>query len=94
MKVKGIPYSRLKAEALADPEVHALYMAEKREEELHELLLVMRNKAGLNSTQVAERMGISQPAVSKLERNAARASIATLERYAIACGTHLKISIC
>lgn len=92
MKVRGIPYSRLIAEVLADPEVHALYLAEKKEEELHELLLNMKNKAGLNSTQVAERMGISQPAISKLERNAVRASIATLERYAIACGTSLKIS--
>ncbi|EYU15464.1 helix-turn-helix transcriptional regulator [Photorhabdus laumondii] len=92
MSIKGVPYSDVKAELLADPEVHTLYMAEKKEEELKELLLNMRNQAELNSTQVAERMGITQPAVSKLERNAGKASILTLERYAVACGASLSIS--
>ncbi|EGY28340.1 Helix-turn-helix protein [Candidatus Regiella insecticola 5.15] len=91
-KVKGIAYSDIKAELLADPEIHALYMAEKKEEELEELLFKMRNNAGLNSTQVAKLMGITQPAISKLEKNAAKASVATLERYATACGVQLKIS--
>ncbi|MCA7370602.1 MULTISPECIES: helix-turn-helix domain-containing protein [Enterobacterales] len=42
-------------------------------------------------TEVAERMGITQPAVSKLEKNASKASVTTLERYAAACGASIKI---
>ncbi len=91
MKIKGIPYSELKAKALQDPDVMAAYLAEKQEEELQELLTNMRQHAGINSTQVAERMGISQPAVSRLEKNASKASISTLERYAAACGASIKI---
>ncbi|MFC0138942.1 helix-turn-helix domain-containing protein [Erwinia mallotivora] len=93
MKIKGVPYSQIRAKALENPAVLAAYLAEQKEEELHDLLLQMRDRAGLNSTQVAERMGISQPAISKLERNAAKASISTLERYAAACGVTLKISM-
>ena len=91
MKVKGIPYSEVKAKALQNPDVMAAYLAEKKEEELQALLFDLRRNAGLNSTQVAERMGITQPAVSKLERKASKASVSTLERYAAACGASIKI---
>ncbi|EGX9545908.1 helix-turn-helix transcriptional regulator [Salmonella enterica] len=91
MKVKGVPYSEVRAKALQNPDVMAAYLLEKKEEELQELLSNMRRQAGLNSTQVAERMGITQPAVSKLEKNASKASISTLERYAAACGATLRV---
>ncbi|EKO4043348.1 helix-turn-helix transcriptional regulator [Salmonella enterica] len=91
MKIKGVPYSEVKAKALQNPDVMAAYLAEKKEEELQELLSDLRRRAGINSTQVAERMGITQPAVSKLEKNASKASVSTLERYAAACGASIKI---
>lgn len=91
MKIKGVPYSEIKAKALQNPDVMAAYIAEKKEEELQELLSDLRRRAGINSTQVAERMGITQPAVSKLEKNASKASVSTLERYAAACGASIKI---
>lgn len=92
-KTKGVSYSAVKAKAFSNPEVLAAYKEAQREEELQDLLAAMRKKAGINSTQVAERMGISQPAVSRLERNISKASVFTLERYAAACGTQLKIQI-
>ena len=91
MKVKGIPYAEVKAKALQNPDVMAAYLAEKKEEELQELLADLRRRAGINSTQVAERLGITQPAVIKLEKNASKASVTTLERYAAACGASIKI---
>lgn len=91
MKIKGIPYAEVKAKALQNADVMAAYLAEKKEEELQELLANLRRRAGINSTQVAERMGITQPAVSKLEKNASKASVSTLERYAAACGASIKI---
>ncbi|EMJ8869160.1 TPA: helix-turn-helix transcriptional regulator, partial [Klebsiella pneumoniae] len=47
--------------------------------------------AGLTSAQVAERMGIKAPTISRMEKNAARMSIQTLIRYARACGVNFKI---
>ncbi|MDY2946253.1 MAG: helix-turn-helix transcriptional regulator, partial [Mannheimia varigena] len=69
-----------------------LYLEEKAADEVQSLLYEMRSKAGLNISQVAERMGVSQPAVSKLERNADKATLSSLLRYAKACGMELKLS--
>ncbi|OOF57560.1 helix-turn-helix domain-containing protein [Rodentibacter myodis] len=92
MKVQPISYKKVKEHLLQDEETKQLYLQEKRIEELQLLLREIRTRAGLTVSQVAERMGITQPAVSKLEKNASRASFLTLQRYAQACGTELRIS--
>lgn len=91
MKIKPVAFQAVKASALANPDVNRAYLLEKREEELQELLAEMRAIAGINSTQVAERMGVSQPSISRLEKNVTKASFSTLERYALACGVSLKV---
>ena len=45
------------------------------------------------SKEAAESLGITQPAVSKLEKNASKASLTTLQRYAAACGVSIKIVV-
>ncbi len=92
MKVQPISYKTVKEKLLTNENVKMLYLEERAADEVQTLLYEMRNKAGLNISQVAERMGVSQPAVSKLERNANKASLATLLRYAQACGMELKLS--
>ena len=92
MKIKGVKFSEVKKKALANPAVYAAWEEEGRQEELRALLASMRKKAGLTQRQVAERMGISQPDVTLLECNIMDATVATLERYAAACGTHLEFS--
>ncbi|MGX2974605.1 helix-turn-helix domain-containing protein [Ursidibacter arcticus] len=83
MKVQPITYKTVKNKLLADEKVKALYVEEKMAEDVQSLLYIMRSKAGLN---------ISQPAVSKLERNADKATLSSLIRYAQACGMELKLS--
>ncbi|MEQ5394117.1 helix-turn-helix transcriptional regulator [Proteus sp. fly-1013] len=90
-KIKPIPFDMVKEQAFSNPDVEQAYKLLKQEEELQELLTEMRVKAGLNSSQVAEKMGVSQPSISRLEKNVAKASFHTLERYAKACGTTLRI---
>ena len=92
MRVQPISYKDVKEHLLQDQETKQCYLAEKRVEELQLLLQQMRSRAGLTVSQVAEKMGVTQPAVSKLEKNASRASILTLQRYAQACGTELRIA--
>ena len=93
MAVKGIKFSEIKAKAFANPEVRKAYEEETQEEELRAVLIEMKSKSGLTSTEIAARMGVSQPAVSRLERNASNASLSTLQRYAAACGMHIKLSL-
>ena len=93
MKVKPISYKQVKETLLQDEETKALYLQEKRIEELQSLLQEMRIRAGLTISQVAEKMGVTQPAISKLEKNARRASFLTLQRYAHACGAELRVGV-
>lgn len=91
--VKGVSFLAVKQKAFKNPVVLDAYLAEQRNEELKALLAEMRSNAGMNSTQVAVKMGVAPSTVSKLENHADRASIVTLERYASACGASLQISI-
>jgi len=68
MNSKSVSFDEFKSTILADSEVMAAYIEEKRNEEIQELLQKMRMKEGLTSSEVAKRMGISQPAVCKIEK--------------------------
>ncbi|WP_188093414.1 helix-turn-helix domain-containing protein [Photorhabdus heterorhabditis] len=84
MKLKT--HDELHAEWMKDPEYRAAYEAEERKEKLQALLAEWRNNAGITRAQVAERMGVKPPTVSRMESNINKASIDTLARYARACG--------
>ena len=70
---------------------------EREEGELLDQLLKARHDAGLTQAQVAERMGTQPPAVARLERSLATGkhspSLATLRKYAHACGRELVLQI-
>ena len=89
MKYKTL--SQIHAESMSDPEYSTAYEAEESSEQLQETLATWRKEAGLTSAQVAERMGIKAPTISRMEKNASRMSIQTLIRYARACGVNFKI---
>lgn len=56
-------------------------------------LIAARKQSGLSQEQVAERMGVSQPAVSKFERYDANPTLETIRRYALAIGVSLRSSV-
>lgn len=74
-----------------DPEYLTAYEAELEQERLQETLTSWRREAGLTSAQVAERMGIKLPTISRMEKNATKMSYETLRRYANACGVHFRL---
>lgn len=86
MSKKSIAWEDALNDILSVPEVNAIYEAELRAERVREQLLAWRCSAGLTSSQVAARLGISPSAVSRTERHAEKATIETLARYAAACG--------
>ncbi|ELP3923320.1 helix-turn-helix transcriptional regulator [Escherichia coli] len=79
-------------ESMRDPEYRAAYEAEEARERLQATLAAWRQAAGLTSAQVAERMGIKPPTVSRMEKNATKMSYETLVRYARACGVRFTLN--
>ncbi|MBT2503492.1 helix-turn-helix transcriptional regulator [Curtobacterium sp. ISL-83] len=56
-------------------------------------LVELRHKHRLTQAEVAERMGVSQPAVAKFERYDANPTQTTIQRYAMAVGARIKVEI-
>jgi len=75
----------------------AAYDALEDEFSALDALLQARKQAGLTQAEVAERMGIAQSALARIESSLGSRkhspSLATLRRYADACGKKLTIAI-
>lgn len=85
------------ARLLARPDVRAAYDALEEEYAALDALLGARKEAGLTQAEVAERMGTTASAVSRLESSLSSErhspSFSTLRKYAAACGKKLVISL-
>ncbi|MXN77188.1 helix-turn-helix domain-containing protein [Burkholderia sp. 4701] len=81
---------------LAGRNVKAAYDALEDEYTALRAILSARREAGLTQAQIAERMGTTASAVSRLEASLSSEkhspSFATLRKYAAACGKRLVIS--
>ena len=75
-----------------DPEYRREYEALEEEFVLIAAMLDARRKAGLSQAQVAERMGVKQPVVAKLEGGKSNMSFDTLKRYAHATGCKVRVT--
>mgnify|MGYP003597829758 CR=1 FL=1 len=89
-------HEEMKALALSKPTVRAEYERLNREEmPMLDAILQARKEACLTQAQIAERMGTSIPAVSRLENALVTGkpspSLATLKRYAAAMGKTVSI---
>ena len=78
--------AEMKANLMQSDEFRLAYEAELRKERLQELLAEWRRHAGLNSADVAARMGIAPSTLSRMEKNITSASFENLSKYARACG--------
>ncbi|EPM0024958.1 helix-turn-helix domain-containing protein [Citrobacter farmeri] len=85
-KTKSVAWDDVRADLMSDPEVQAAMEAEERKVRLQAMLAEWRKHAGLTRAQVAERMGVTPPTVSRMEANIIKASLETIVRYARACG--------
>ncbi len=74
-----------------DPEYQEIYDASAEEYALIAELIRARSQANMTQEQVAEAMGTTQAVVARLESGRTKPSTRTLERYAKATGTKLRI---
>lgn len=76
-----------------DEELAASYEANRPKRDLAMALRALRRKAGLTQQQVAERSGLTQSHVSKLESaTGPMPTTASLKKYARACGSEMRVS--
>ena len=92
MKNKPIPVERAFTAWRADPEYVAAYAALEDEFVLASIMIAARAKAGLTQKELARRMGTTQTVIARLEGGRAKPSTRTLERFAAATGTRLRIA--
>jgi transcriptional regulator with XRE-family HTH domain len=90
--MKGTRIDDLHKEWLKDPGYRREYDALEEEFSLTAALIEARSRAGLTQEEVASRMKTTQAVVARLEGGGSKPSTRTLEKYAKATGSRLKIS--
>ena len=81
----------LHAEWMKKPSYRAEYEAMRSEFEFAAAIIETRNKAGLTQEQLAQLMDAPQSLIARLESGTQNTTLKTLERFAKATGTHLRI---
>lgn len=76
-----------------DSQYRAEYQSLEEEFNIARALISARSKAGLTQQEVAERMQTSQSFVARLEGGSVTPSWKSLQRYAEATGSRLKIEL-
>ncbi len=87
-----IPVKKVATKWMKDPDFVAAYNALEDEFALASALLKARNDADMTQEQVAAAMGTTQAVVARLESGRVLPSTRTLERFARATHTRLRIS--
>lgn len=91
-----VEYKEVFDKAMQDEELRAEYEALKPEFELAKKLIDAKIKSGLTGTEIADKMGIKQPNLSRFEKalfNGENFKFDTLIKYAKALGLkELKIN--
>lgn len=82
---------RLKARILTDPKARAAYEAFQPELELLDVMLEMRQAAGLSQSELAERMNKNKGNLSRMEKPGANPTWSSIQNYAEACGFQLEV---
>ena len=75
-----------------NPEYKAAYDALEQEFAIANALIQARSEAGMTQKDVAEKLGVSQPAVARME-SGKNISIKAIARYAKAMGRPINLSI-
>lgn len=92
MTRKFIPVEEAFTEWRKDPAYVAAYDALEEEFALADALIKARSAADMTQLEVAKAMGTTQAVVARLEGGRAMPSTRTLQRFAAATGTRLRIS--
>lgn len=82
-------WSELRAGRLPDPEAQHAYWAAMRAFQIGEEARSLRTERRLSQQDLAERMGVAQSVIARLESGEAEPGLSTLDRVAQALGVEL-----
>lgn len=89
-----VSYLNWRDEFLADPTRRAIYEEEAAKSELWLQLVEARQSAGLTQKQMAERIGVSQAQVARIEKEGYDAyTLNTLRKYVAALGEGFSLEV-
>jgi DNA-binding XRE family transcriptional regulator len=87
-------YRRWKEELAADPEYQAVYAEEAAKKELWLQLVEARRAAGLTQADLAQRLGVSQAQVARVEKRGYDSlTLNSLRRYVAALGDGFALEV-
>lgn len=89
----GIKVSKLTKRWMKDPGFKRAYDSLEEEFALANVLAGARINAKLSQSEVASKMGVSQPTIARLEGGSAKPSLAMLRRFAEATGMRVRLSL-
>jgi predicted transcriptional regulator len=89
----AIAVQKSKEKWLKDPAVRRAYERQAPEFEIARALIAARVRSGLTQAEVAKRMHTTQSVIARLESGKQKPSLSTLERYAKATKSKLKIAL-
>lgn len=90
--MKRIKANDLRKKWMQDPEYRREYEKLEGEFSLTAAMIAARSRAGLTQAEVAQRMQTTQAVIARLEGGGTRPSTRTLEKFAKATGSRLRIS--
>lgn len=91
MSSNTISWKSIRDEVLADPEVKAEYDALESEFNIARQVINLRKSSGLNQRDFAERIGIKQPQLARIESGKQIPKLETLTKLAAGAGYTVEI---
>ncbi len=83
----------LKAELLADPDTRVAYEAVRPQYQLASLLITLRRVTGLSQAAVAQRAGMTQPEISRIEAAEVQPTWRTIQRLLAAFDAEIEVKV-
>jgi DNA-binding XRE family transcriptional regulator len=84
-------YDEVKKRLLSDPETKAAYDALEPEYRIAESMIKARLAKKLTQAELAERAGVKQETIARLESGTSNPTIATISRVATVLGKEIKL---
>ena len=90
-KVKLIDFGKILKEELKDPEFKKGFEMEKRKLEMSLAIINLRKKKKISQAKLAEKIGMKQSAVGRIEAGKQNLTIETLQKIAYALNKELVV---